>query len=625
MKKLIFILVMLVACMATEAKVIKITLMDGTVKVFTSSQLSAIDFNDDGTLLITTYDGKQLPALSAGFDTVDVNDEPTIVSVYPDTLAFNIDADGIPVDLHTERPIMKMNYVYPSVDPWGEPITLSGTILFPEELWMKDVSCEGILMVNHYTKFNRNEAPTISNGELESMLLANPLKPNYILVESDFYGFGVTERFPQAFMQGLDNARSSLDGLLAARQLLNDESFDYGPLCFNIGYSSGGFDALAAQKLRDMEYANRISFDKTFSGGGPSDVREAYRQYVLIDSTAYNAVPLLLLVTTNEIQRLGIDYADVFQPYICNRIDELILSKNYSSWPVCDSIGREKKIHEILTPTYCDLMSPESMAVQELFTQFSLTTDDGWVPDSTQRIYLFHSRGDDYVPIKSARPMVAFLKSKGLKPSIIPGKTNFQTNFVVPNMGHLSATLVYFVQTLAAIQAWPMMYTDNELNPAYQALVGQELDIVATMRQLDAMGFDCKAVISQVSEMIASLSQSGEMPAVDVATLVATVLNKLNLTEEDLMEMSEDSGMDIQAFLVDLITYLYEPTDSAEEQEDPETEDPEAENSVAESVQNRLMLRLDRIANKAVTPYDKYELQLRNWLEENGLVGRKDI
>ena len=181
-------------------------------------------------------------------------------------------------------------------------------------------------------------------------------------------------------------------------------------------------------------------------------------------------------VRCEEIQKLDLDYSDIFQPYISDRIDELILSKEYSSWPVCDSIGREKKIHEILMPVYCDLTSPESMSMQELFRSFSLTTDDGWTPDPSQRIYLFHSRGDDYVPIKSARPMVAFLKSKGLTPSIIPGRTNFQTNFVVRDMGHLSATLIYFIQSLAAIQAWPMMYTDNQLNPVYEALVTSDIE-----------------------------------------------------------------------------------------------------------------------------------------------------
>lgn len=615
---------MLLVCIVSQAKVIKVIMADGTAKVFTSSQLSAIDFNDDGTLTVTTYDGQQLPTIGADFEVLEIGDEAIVTDIFPDTLSFNIDADGVPIDLEATRPITKINYVYPGTDPWGEAVTLSGTILVPEEIWNGTARSQGTLMMNHYTKFHRKEAPTLENGELENMLLANPLKPNYIIVESDFYGFGVTERFPQAFMQGLINARSSLDGLLAARQLLDEMGFDYGPLCFNIGYSSGGFDALAAQKLRDMEYADRISFDKTFSGGGPSDVCEAYRQYVLIDSTAYNAVPLLLMVTTNEIQRLNIDYADVFQPYICDRIDELILSKNYSSWPVCDSIGREKKIHEILTPAYCDLDSPESMVMQDFFTAFSLTTDDGWTPDPSQRLFLFHSRGDDYVPIKSARPMIAFLKSKGLEPSIIPGKTNLQTNFVLTSMGHLKATLVYFVQTLAAIKAWPLMYTDNQLMPEYQAIVSQDMDLVATMRMLDAMGIDCKAIISQVLAYLASLDESGEMPSIDLATATGLILSKLNLTEEDLAEMSEDSGMDIKKFLMDLIAYLSEPAidddgDDDEEEEEKEKEEEEKEEEEEEETEVLPSCRFEVIASSPSTPLESYEQQLRQWLETNGL------
>lgn len=611
MKKILSSLLLLLVCIAAQAKVIKITLTDGTTKVFTSSELSAIDFNDDGTLTITTYDGQQIAALDADFDALTIGDEATVTDIYPDVLSFNIDADGIPVNLESERNIMKMNYVYPSTDPFGEPITLSGTILIPENIWEGKAACEGILMVNHYTKFHRNEAPTISNGELENMLLANHLKPNYIIVESDFYGFGATVRFPQAFMQGLVNARASLDGLLAARELLDERGFDYGPLCFNIGYSSGGFDALASQKLRDKEYADRISFDKTFSGGGPSDVREAYRQYVIVDSTAYNAVPLLLMVCTNETQQLGKDYNDIFQPYISNRIDELILSKSYSSWPVCDSIGREKKIHEILLPTYCNLESPESMEMQNLFSIFSMTNDD-WTPDLSQRIYLFHSRGDDYVPIKSARPMVSFLKSKGFEPSLIPGKTNLQTNFLVPNMGHLSATIVYFIQTLAAIYAWPMMYTDGQLNPKYAALVSQDVDVVAMMRQLDAMGIDCRAIIAGIAAKIAE-GQGGEGGQVDPATIAVFLseqLAKVGLTMQDLAEMSEDSGIDVNKLIADLVVYF---------SEQPAADD-ETEVNGEEAQETRAVRLLKAISsNDKATPAERYEWQLRQWLNENGV------
>lgn len=602
MKKILLVLLILITSFATaDAKVIKIKMADGSLRVYTSSELSAIDFNDDGTLTITTYDGQQLEASEAEFDEVEIGDEASVTTVYPDTLRFTIQADTTLIDLEIERPIMKMNYVYPSLDPDGQPITLSGTILIPEEIWTGAAVSQGIVMMNHYTKFNRDEAPTISNGELENMFMANPLKPNYIIVESDFYGFGATVRFPQAFLQGLNNARASLDGLLAARQLLTEQGIDYGPLCFNVGYSSGGFDALAAQKLRDMEYADRISFDKTFSGGGPSDVREAYRRYVINDSTAYNAVPLLLMVSTNETQHLGMDYANVFQPYICNRIDELILSKQFSSWPVCDSIGREKKIHEILSPVYCDLSSDESMAFQDILAGFNLTNDD-WTPDTTQRIFLFHSRGDDYVPIQSARPMVSFLKDKGFTPHIIPGKTNLQTNFVLTKEGHLKATIYYFIQSLASIESWPLMYIGGQLNPLYATLINKTDDPVAIMRQLDALGIDCRTILKNIIAKMTG-SEEGEdteLSPFQIIMMLNEQLEKQGLTMQDLYEMSDDSGIDIIKLITDLAAYFSEQSDD--------------DSNDIQPVPAKKAARLLKAMETGATPADRNEQLLRDWM-----------
>ena len=619
MKKILITLVTLVTLLATaDAKVIKINLVDGRQMVFTSSELAYIEFSDDGTMTVTSYDFQQIQFREADYESVEINDDATFTDQYPDMLNFNIDADGIPVDLGIDRNIMKLNYVYPSTDRFGEPVTLSGTILIPEEIWNGEARSEGIMMVNHYTKFHRDEAPTISNGELENMLLANPLKPNYIIVESDFYGFGATVRFPQAFLQGTVNARASLDGLLAARQLLDAMGFEYGPLCFNIGYSSGGFDALASQKLRDMEYADRISFDKTFAGGSPNDVRKAYQQYVTIDKTAYNAVPLLLMVCTNETQKLNLKYEDIFQPYIADQIPELILSKSYSSWPVCDKIGREKYIHEILLPTYCDLESPESQAMQELFRQFSLTNDD-WTPDLSQRLYIFHSRGDDYVPIQSARPIIPFLKDKGFTPSIIPGRTNLQTNFVVPKLGHLSATLVYFIQTLAAVKAWPEMYTDGELNPIIAQLVNIPVpDLVMMMRQLDTMGFDCRSIINTVaSKLMGGGEEAGVIDPLMIAMLVDEALAKLGLTAQDLLEMSEDSGLDLRKFINDLIAYLTEVPESTDDAngEEPGGDNPGGDNAPQNNVMARKALLL-KAYDSNLTPAERYERQLKEQLSQ---------
>lgn len=594
MKKLLLAIIAVMAALAIQAKVVKITLVDGTTKIMTSSEISAIDFNQDGTVTVTSYNGEQVTTTSSAFTEFKVGTEEEIVDERDCVLEFGYE------DIHiSSRNAHQINFVYPSTDPFGEPITLSGVILIPENIYKCQARSQGIILFNHYTIFNAEEAPTRGYSTLEGMFMANPLYPDYIVVESDFYGFGSTVRYPQAYLQGTANARASLDCLLAARRLLDEMGMDYGPLTFNVGYSSGGFDALSTQKLRDMEYADRISFDKTFAGGSPNDVKRCYEEYVNLDYTAYNAVLALLMVSTNDIQRMGLNYHDVFYPYIADNIDEWINSKKYSSWPVCDLIGREKLVHEMLQPPYCDLNSPESKRVQDLFEQCSIAT--GWEPDPTQRIFLMHSRGDDYVPVQSARPLIAYLKSKGFEPSIIPGKTNFQTNFVVPKLGHLTATIVYLVQTVAAIKAWPLMYTDGELNPAYKALVENENDPMAVILALENAGLDTRPIVQAI--IAYAQQQAGESgQGLDINALLAMLESELGIDQQALVEMNEDSGLNLVELFKQLYAYYTTPVDD-------DSDDDDEGNGGATPAPVKATL----------TPAQVYEQQLRQWLDANGV------
>ncbi|MBR1726163.1 MAG: hypothetical protein IJ724_05875, partial [Muribaculaceae bacterium] len=316
MNKILRYTLLLVAALllgaTAQAMVIKYVLEDGSMHAITSSELSAIDFNDDGSLTLTTYDGEIITTTECMFDELEIGTREVLLPGETD-LDMTFEYEGLSLGT---RPVRQYNFLYPTVDPQGDSITMSGRIVIPKNILDGESPSQGILLFNHYTIFNRIEAPTEGFNTLEAMFLANPLNPDYIIIESDFYGFGSTVRFPQAYLQGTANGNASLDCLLAGRRLLEELGIDYGPLTFNVGYSSGGFDALATQKLRDMEFSDRISFDKTFAGGSPSDILECYREYVRIDSTAYNAVLALLMVSLNETQQLGLTYEQVFTPYI---------------------------------------------------------------------------------------------------------------------------------------------------------------------------------------------------------------------------------------------------------------------------------------------------------------------
>ncbi len=163
------------------------------------------------------------------------------------------------------------------------------------------------------------------------------------------------------------------------------------------------------------------------------------------------------------------------------------------------------------------------------------------------------------------------------------------------------------------------MYTDGQLNPQYQALISQDTDIVMLMRQLDAMGIDCRTLINNIASMLAGGGngdgeEGGEVAPVDPQMIVMLALAKLQesgISEQELMEMSEDSGIDIQKLIIDLIAYLSEQPVVDEPTEEPVVE--QGGDEVLEAPAKRAA-RLVKALDKSANPVVNYELQLREWL-----------
>ncbi len=608
MKKILLALIGLVACTTIDAKVVKITLKDKTMKVYTSSQLSAIDFSDNGTVTITSYDGNVLMK-DAEVDDVNITEEEAITEIKEMTMEFNpmlVVALGNGEELSSiddtepisTRAAHQINFVYPSIDPYGEPVTLSGAIWVPDNIWNAEDDSEGIVLFNHFTTISNNMLPSNGAAYLESWFLANPLKPDYIVVESDFYGLGVTERFPLAYQQGDINGHASVDALLAARRILGKLSIKTGILNFNVGYSGGGFDALATQRVRDMEFPHNydVCFDKTFAGGSSSDLKICYEDVVRIGTFGFSSAAPILFTATNETQKLGLDYYDVFQEHIADKIDEWILSKKYSPFELSAMIGKDKKIKDILTAPYLDLESAESKFMQDVYEKLSL--NNGWEANPSQRVYIYHSRKDDMVPVQSGRALIKHFKDYGYEPSIIPGATNLQTNFVMP-VGHMAGVVPWFVQTLAAIKAWPTMYYEGELNETYKFLAEQtKTDPIAILRYFDSIGFDCRGMIKQLLALNPNLSAEDIDEATLEAELGAICQQQLDITYDELCEMMEDSGIDIRTFIIELVRYI--------------DENPSQDIFKAD-------IRTLRSSNDKVNPVEENENLLYDWLEANGV------
>ena len=151
-----------------------------------------------------------------------------------------------------KRQMHRIDIAYQTTDPKGNPCRMSGVIIIPKDVWDGEQICDGMVLYNHYAQLAKKDAPSRGYAMGEDMVLANPLNPNYIMVIPDFYGFGITEDQNQWFCFGDANGHASIDCLLAARALLTERGQSLGKYLINAGYSSGGYDAIAAQKVRDI-------------------------------------------------------------------------------------------------------------------------------------------------------------------------------------------------------------------------------------------------------------------------------------------------------------------------------------------------------------------------------------
>ena len=505
------------------------------------------------------------------------------------------------------RDVRRYVYEYPSKDADGKPATISGVIIIPAEIADGTAPCDGIMLLNRATLSNIDDAPSTGNAQLLNGLIANPLKPNYILVMSDFIGYGSSKDYPSFYHSGDVNARNSLDGLLAAKQLLNDEAISQGKYLFNLGFSQGGSETLYVAKLRDMEYKDKgITFTKTFAGGGPTDYVVAYREYVERDWCEDCKDVVMMLISAVENLHLKIDYKDLFKEPLASGAKEYVKTK--SKGTLGDyGVSMKDSLSHLIQPAYMNLESDEAKALIEELKKINLM--NGWEPDTTQKYFIEHSRHDDFVPIQCVRAIIPWMKEKGFTPSLVPGKTNLQTNTLVFKLDHTSSAIVWLIQTIAAIEIWPVLYYEGEQNRYYHNVV-KDLNVLKALKTLESWGIDLRKMINT-----SSARQHLETRAVNKAGILATImelfpgikdaLGKVDLTPEDAEEMLEDAGVTLNDVL-DVVAYiLFSPQSSAAR----ESGDVTTPLSLEENVEAPLFLMR------------YYERQLANWF----LLGGFDV
>ena len=294
-------------------------------------------------------------------------------------------------------------------------------------------------LYNHYTIARLDECPTEGKFDLQ----AGAMGASYAVVAADYEGFGETADRWQAYCYGEANARASIDALLAAREWLVAKGYTLSDTIITYGYSQGGQTTVAALKLSQTEYKGRVHFMKTIAGAGPYDLTLTYKKFLQWERLAQPVVLPMNIITTNELEHLGLNYQNVFKEPLATNVKSWILSKRFDTDEMSPLIGSDS-LKYFMQPAYMDSTSAEVKFVLQHVQKQDIT--QSWTPDSDTEVLLVHSLNDDIVPAENTVAMHHFFLDSGV--------TNARIDTTSLTGSHLDSGTSFLLTLLMEVQGF---------------------------------------------------------------------------------------------------------------------------------------------------------------------------
>ena len=275
---------------------------------------------------------------------------------------------------------------YTSTDIHGEPITVSGKILYPKKGKIKNM-----MIVSHYTIGSNAECPSESFS-FEGLYAAL----GYAVVIADYIGFGVTRDVIHPYLQAETCSRNVIDMALVARPFLKSRGLaPESEEVILLGYSQGGATTMHVQRLLEAypEYASEFKIKKNYAGSGPYNIARTYDYAIKKDITGIPcAIPMIIQGMSIGMDK-PLDMSYFFEEPLRSNYGEWLNSKNYTVPQMSALIGSDK-LSEILTSNARDKSKEETARFYKELQYNSIPSS--FVPSAP--LYMFHSEDDETVP-----------------------------------------------------------------------------------------------------------------------------------------------------------------------------------------------------------------------------------
>ncbi len=182
---------------------------------------------------------------------------------------------------------------------------------------------------------------------------------------------------------------------------------------------------------------------------------------------------------------------------------------------------------------------------------------------------------------------------------------------LVFKLKHQQAAIIWAIQTMAAVQVWPVIYYEGEQNRYYHNVV-HDLNLMKVVKYLESMGIDLRKMVNNARELredfedavndgtvnpegsVSQMKVIRKASFFDILTKISNVLEKVDLTLTDATEMLDDSGISMLD-IMELVNYIDGSASSTPE------------------------LTLDERIEPAIYLLRYYEQMLANWYLLGGL------
>lgn len=234
------------------------------------------------------------------------------------------------LDVHHKLQLYKILYRTPAPD--GSLTIASGLVAMP----VSPTTQVGIVSYQHGTRFERNDVPSRNNEKNYMYLAALGSSAGYMIVMPDYLGLGDNELPIHPYVQSDTLASSSVDMLIAAKELAHTLNYPISEKLFLAGYSEGGFSTNVMFELLVNQYPD-LPVTAVASGSAPYDWDETMR-FIMLDpgprATAYLAY---FFYTLQTYRHYWADFSELFVPPY-NTLIPVLLDGNHTASEILQAL-----------------------------------------------------------------------------------------------------------------------------------------------------------------------------------------------------------------------------------------------------------------------------------------------